>query len=107
MARFVQKLLTCSGPLVRIGPTDLLTGDVEVIRRITAVRSPYTRSDWYLGTRVDPPKDPVFSERDEAVHSELRNILSPGVRMPMSMMIGHTLTNGRPWTSTPEKIFPA
>ena len=57
----------------------MLTGDAEVFRRINAVRSPYTRSDWYLGTRVDPPNTSVFSERDDAVHTELRNILAPGV----------------------------
>jgi len=84
-----QKLLLtfCSGPLVRIGPTDVLTGDAEAYRRIHAVRSPYTRSDWYIGTRVDPPNVNVFNGLDDEEHTELRTILSPEVRISMSMLI--------------------
>jgi hypothetical protein len=32
---------------IRVAPNELLTGDPELIRRITAARSRYRRSDWY------------------------------------------------------------
>jgi hypothetical protein len=34
------------GPLARIGPGDLITDDPALIRRMSAARSPYTRSTW-------------------------------------------------------------
>lgn len=36
------------GPLVRIGPTEVMTDDPEILRSMSAVRSPFTRADWYL-----------------------------------------------------------
>ncbi|CZT12580.1 related to pisatin demethylase (cytochrome P450) [Rhynchosporium agropyri] len=66
------------GPLARIGPNDLVAGDPAMVRRMLAVRSPYTRSDWYHGVRFDPSKDNIASERDEKIHGELRNMMAPG-----------------------------
>jgi hypothetical protein len=68
------------GHLVRIGPSEVVTDDPEVIRRINAVRSPYKRSNWYDATAFDHSRNHVFSERDEAKHAELRNQMIPGVR---------------------------
>ncbi len=50
-----------------------------VIRRMMAVRSPYTRSEWYVGVRFDPVKDNVSSMRDEKKHNELRAMMAAGV----------------------------
>lgn len=46
------KLSQTYGPLVRIGPRDLLTSDAELVRRMSAVRSTYGRSSWYKSTRL-------------------------------------------------------
>lgn len=43
------------GPLVRIGPRDLITSDAELVRRMSAVRSTYGRSNWYKATRLYVP----------------------------------------------------
>ncbi|KAL8870024.1 MAG: hypothetical protein Q9174_003832, partial [Haloplaca sp. 1 TL-2023] len=66
------------GPLVRIGPNDLVTNDADFLRRMSAIRSPYTKSEWYSGTQFDPGMNHVFSERDEVRHRDLRNRMSSG-----------------------------
>lgn len=68
-----------TGPLARVGPNDLVAGDAAVIRRMMAVRSPYTRSEWYVGVRFDPVTDNVASMRDEKKHNELRAMMAAGV----------------------------
>jgi hypothetical protein len=67
------------GHLARIGPRDLVTDDPQLLRRMSAVRSPYTRSDWYDGTSFNHKLDHVFSERNEARHNDLRAKLTSGV----------------------------
>ncbi|RMZ78725.1 hypothetical protein DV737_g3781, partial [Chaetothyriales sp. CBS 132003] len=66
------------GPLVRVGPNTLLTADPDVLRRMSAVRSPYTRSDWYVALRMNPGQDNVLSVRSEARHDELRRKMGFG-----------------------------
>ena len=66
------------GPLVRVAPNTLLTSDPDVLRRISSARSPYTRSDWFLGLRMIPGDDNVLSTRNEKRHDELRRMMSAG-----------------------------
>lgn len=66
------------GPLVRVGPNHIVTSDPELIRRINAPRSPYRRGKWYVGARLTPRVDNVFSERQEDKHDELRKKLAAG-----------------------------
>ncbi|KAK4228904.1 cytochrome P450 [Podospora fimiseda] len=73
--RFVQHLKQTSdnyGPLVRIGPNDLLCTDPDTIRRMSSVRSMYTKGRFYESGRVIPGFDNVVSERNEGRHRELR-----------------------------------
>ena len=58
------------GPLVRVAPNTLLTNDPEIIRRANAVRSTYSRSDWYVVMRLTPGKDTVLSTVDDKVHDD-------------------------------------
>ncbi|KAJ9637526.1 uncharacterized protein PV06_09498 [Exophiala oligosperma] len=66
------------GPLVRIAPNTLLTADPDVLRRMSAARSPYTRSDWYIAMRLNPGQDNVLSNRNEAKHDDLRRRMGFG-----------------------------
>ncbi|PKS13186.1 hypothetical protein jhhlp_000531 [Lomentospora prolificans] len=66
------------GPLVRVGPNELITSDPEVLRRMMGVRSPYTRSPWYSAMRLDPSRDNVLSMRDEVGHVKMRAKMSAG-----------------------------
>ena len=49
------------------------------IRRLSAIRSPYTRGSFYEGSRAVPNKDHILSTMDEKKHKELRRMERPGV----------------------------
>lgn len=60
-----------SSSLVRVGPKALLTGDIEVWKRINGARSAYTRDLWYQGFKFSG-HDNVISLLDTAAHDELK-----------------------------------
>ncbi|KIW94459.1 uncharacterized protein Z519_04435 [Cladophialophora bantiana CBS 173.52] len=66
------------GPLVRVGPQTLICSDSDVMRRLSAPRSPYVRGDWYYAMRLNPGQDNIFSTLDEARHEELRRKMAAG-----------------------------
>ncbi|KAK8100562.1 hypothetical protein PG999_010936 [Apiospora kogelbergensis] len=67
------------GPIARVGPNDLITASPELIVRMNAVRSPYSRTSWfYRPTRHRVDVDHVFSEMDEAKHTDLRQRMASG-----------------------------
>lgn len=66
--------------MTRIGPNDLVTNEVELVLRMSAVRAAYTRSEAYNVTQFDLEVNHVFSERDEQRHLDLRRRLASGVR---------------------------
>ena len=67
------------GPLVRIGPNELLSTDPKVIRHMAAVRGSYTKGGFYLSGRMTPGVDNVVSQRDEVKHKAMRAQIAPGV----------------------------
>ncbi len=100
------KLIHWEGSLVRIGPNELATDDPELLRRMMAIRSDYSRgpckySPMYYSThhvslgrliitlknagynalRFEPGKDNLFSMRDEDAHMQLRNKMAAGVSL--------------------------
>jgi hypothetical protein len=54
-----QELLTCyfAGSIVRIGPNLLLTSDEDFVWRMSAVRTPYVRDEWFKAIRFDADKE--------------------------------------------------
>ena len=64
---------------MRIGPNLLVTDDAELLRRMSGARSPYSKSAWYDGMRIDPRINNVISERDNKHHNALRAKMSTGV----------------------------
>jgi len=68
------------GPLVRISSNVLLCTDPEAIRRMSAVRSTYTKGVFYETGRIIPGHDNVVSQRDEVKHKALRAKMSGAVR---------------------------
>ena len=69
------------GSVVRISPDTLVTDDVDLLLRMSAVRSPYSKGDFYQGTQFDMEVNHIFSEINEARHLDLRSKLSSGVRV--------------------------
>jgi len=60
----------------------LITKDPELMKQMNAVRSPYTRSEWYTALRLHPTRDNITSVTDEAVHADIRTRMAPGVCRP-------------------------
>ena len=60
------------GPLVRIGPNEIMTDDPEIIRSMSAVRSTFTRGEWYLTGRFNPYYDNIFTILDNHAHKQAR-----------------------------------
>ncbi|KAK0621927.1 cytochrome P450 [Bombardia bombarda] len=66
------------GPLVRIGPNEVMFSDPETLQRLSAIRSPFTKGPWYEGARAVPGHDHVFSLVDEQKHKERKAKMGPG-----------------------------
>ncbi|KAK1706239.1 cytochrome P450 [Colletotrichum lupini] len=66
------------GPLVRVGPNEVLLGDPDTYRKMSAVRSDFTKGPWYALAKVVPDQDSLFSMRDDDLRKEYRTKLSPG-----------------------------
>uniref|UniRef100_A0A093VCR3 Pisatin demethylase n=1 Tax=Talaromyces marneffei PM1 TaxID=1077442 RepID=A0A093VCR3_TALMA len=66
------------GPIARVGPNHLLTDDPEVVRRILATRSHYTRGPWFDSIKIDPHIPNIVSERNTGRHNRLRHKMSAG-----------------------------
>ena len=67
------------GPLVRIGPSHLLTDDPDTTIKLLAARSPYVRGRWYDSLRLDPHRPNLVAENDPQKHNALRHQMSAGV----------------------------
>ena len=66
------------GPLVRLSPNRLLVSDPDVLRRMSDRQSPYIRDAFYLGGRMVPGEDNVFSTVDEELHMVKRKKMVAG-----------------------------
>jgi cytochrome P450 len=56
----------------------LITSDPDLMRRMNAVRSPFTRGPWYNALKLHPERDNITSYIDEGKHADLRNRMAPG-----------------------------
>ncbi|KAM5344057.1 hypothetical protein ACJ41O_012594 [Fusarium nematophilum] len=79
------------GSLVRIGPNELATDDPEMLRRMMAIRSAYSRGPWYNALRFEPGKDNLFSMRDDDAHMKLRNKMAAGYSGKENESMEHTI----------------
>ena len=65
----------------------MLTDDPEIIRAMTAPRSPFRRGHWYKGMGIDARINNTLSEQDERRHAELRAKLLPGVSAAKKLVV--------------------
>lgn len=56
----------------------LITSDPELFKRMSAVRSPFTRGPWYAALKLHPERDNITSYVDERKHADIRNRMAPG-----------------------------
>ena len=60
------------GPLVRIGPNEVLTDDPNVLRTVSSTRSNYARSCWYRAGRFNPYHDNLFTILEPNAHKKAK-----------------------------------
>lgn len=60
------------GGLVRVGPNDLITDDLEILKRMSRARSPYGKDTFYRFTVRHPDHDNMFSTLDLAAHDRIK-----------------------------------
>ncbi|KAK3312504.1 cytochrome P450 [Apodospora peruviana] len=66
------------GPLVRIGPNEVVFGDADTFRMITGARSPFVKSPWFGASRHLPDQHSIVSMSDEDEHKIMKGKLAPG-----------------------------
>jgi hypothetical protein len=64
--------------LLRIGPNMLITAEPDIIRRMSAARSRYTKSSWYNAIRMDPYQHTMLSTTDTAFHDSVKATVAAG-----------------------------
>lgn len=56
----------------------LITTDPELLRRMSAVRSKFTRGPWYAALKLHPDYENIVSHTNEEIHADLRARMAPG-----------------------------
>lgn len=56
----------------------LVTCDTDLIKKMTAVRSSYERSDWFKAFRFDADRENLFSETNRDKHARMRQKVTSG-----------------------------
>lgn len=56
----------------------LITTDPELVRRMNAVRSPFTRGPWYTSLKIHPDSENMACYSDEVKHADIRNRMTHG-----------------------------
>lgn len=75
MLEVLPKLQDKYGPLCRIGPNDLLLGDLDELLRTNSFRDGMGRSDWFRNMRFDWTSEGMGSMVDTAQHDERKSLL--------------------------------
>lgn len=63
--------------MVRIGPNDVLTSDIEAFRRMGSPQGHYAKAPWVASGRLNPYTRTLFVERDPRAHDAYKARLAP------------------------------
>ncbi|KAI9892091.1 MAG: hypothetical protein M1814_001797 [Vezdaea aestivalis] len=72
---------------IRISPNDLITVDTDLYRRMSAARSPYSRSDFFKAFKFNHESDNLISELNDEKHSKLRTKMAAGYSGKENLMM--------------------
>ncbi|KAK3379487.1 cytochrome P450 [Lasiosphaeria ovina] len=74
----LRKLFDTYGPIVRIGPNEVVCNDVPTMHRILGSKSPYNKAQWFVIARLNGDGDTVQSMLDEEQRSTRMAQVLPG-----------------------------
>jgi cytochrome P450 len=60
------------GPIVRVGPNDVFTDDLEFLRKINSTKGLYAKGASYSGSRLNPYYESLFMMRDPIAHDKMK-----------------------------------
>ncbi|KAF5531626.1 pisatin demethylase [Fusarium phyllophilum] len=60
------------GPIVRVGPYEVFTNDLELLRKINGTKSLYAKGASYSGSRLNPWNESLFMMRDPTAHDKMK-----------------------------------
>ncbi|KAJ9424390.1 pisatin demethylase [Fusarium oxysporum] len=60
------------GPIVRVGPYEVLTDDLELLRKVNGTKSLYAKGASYSGSRLNPWHESLFMMRDPIAHDKMK-----------------------------------
>lgn len=60
------------GPVVRVGPRQVLVSDPEAYRQVNGARAIHPRDTWYYGSKIDADQDTTFSALAPGPHDQLK-----------------------------------
>jgi cytochrome P450 len=66
------------GSMVRVGPNEVLSEDIELLRKINAARSSYAKGASYSGSRLNPYHESLFMMASPTKHDKMKSKLIPG-----------------------------
>ncbi|EME83802.1 uncharacterized protein MYCFIDRAFT_53776 [Pseudocercospora fijiensis CIRAD86] len=115
MNKIFTELNNKYGSTARIGPGMLITTDPELMRRMNAVRSTFTRGPWYAALKLHPERENITSYIDERKHADIRSRMAPGYsgrenhhleeEVDDRLMKMHTLINDKYLTRPDEGVY--
>ena len=59
------------GSLVRVGPNEVLSSDLELLRKINVTKSTYAKGSSYSGSRFNPFHESLFIIRNPIEHDKM------------------------------------
>lgn len=68
-----RELHKTRGPLVRVGPNEIVTDDPEMMRRINSTSSKWNRDPFYITGKFNPYHDNLFSRLDHQEHKAAKS----------------------------------
>jgi len=86
-----RELNTKYGPFVRIGPNEIMTDDVGVIKQLCSTHSSYRRSSWYQTGRFNPYHDNLLSTLATPAHKELKTRLLTAIGSRENTRLEHAI----------------
>ena len=101
-----QELLTyySAGSIIRIGPNLLLTSNEDFVRRMTAIRTPYVRNEWFKAIRFDADKEVRYLELGRTLRTEAKTQMLEYTLRDWSCSALRPLTpHVNQWRADPEK----
>jgi hypothetical protein len=67
-----------SGPVIRIGPHEIMTTDVKTLHRISGIKHGWRKNDWYIIGKMGDANS-IFALQDPEERKDRKKKIAPAV----------------------------